>query len=224
MRRTVITATLTGALALSVPSLAQARHHNHHQHRRGHRHVHLVVFGPAGAFTPRPGSHGLADPSSNPTGSSAPSASGGETAGKVASFVNGVLTLTLNDETTVSGQVNEQTQIHCESAEPNANVSDDQGDGQDGEDQGDRQDGSKDGASNDQSGSSQSSSSPAGDEEQSGDDGHEAEPGEGHEQEDDEAQTGTCGISSLQPGVPVRAAELRIGPAGAVFTDVELLV
>jgi hypothetical protein len=104
MRRIVIAAVAT--LSLAAPSAALAHHHGERHHRRGHHHgqAHVLAFHaqtPAGSTTSR------GTPSTNTTPASE------ESAGTIASFENGVLTIKLNDGSTVSGKVTEQTEIEC---------------------------------------------------------------------------------------------------------------
>jgi hypothetical protein len=94
VKRVLIAAVAASALAGALPATALARHHHA---RHGHkRHAH------------RARSEASGGPSST---TSAPS----DTAiGKVASFENGVLTITLNDNSTLSGKVTSDTDVNCE--------------------------------------------------------------------------------------------------------------
>jgi hypothetical protein len=95
MRRTTIT--LTAALALLVIAPSGALASRHHRHHRRHHHARIERFGTAiGAPT---------------------SSSSADTAGTVQSFNNGVLTIMLNDGSTVSGAVTNDTEIECEAAD-----------------------------------------------------------------------------------------------------------
>ncbi len=182
MRRIALAASLAGALVMSSPALAQAHgsHRRHHHHKHAHAQARVETFGPTQTSTPAP-----------PTE---------ETAGKVASFANGVLTLTLNDGSSISGKVTEQTEIKCESAAPMAQESDFGGNGNDG---------------NGNEGNGGHSSR---------DDEHESSHAGENEQEDDgEGEVGPCGTSALETGAVVRRAELLIGAGGAVFTEIELV-
>jgi hypothetical protein len=141
MRRILFTLLASGALFAAVPavSLAHSGHHqrSHHRTVRHHRirHEHFAGAGPT-AGTPT-------------AGTPSPAA---ENAGTVASFTNGVLVITLNDGSTVSGAVTSATELECEAAAPmqtmdrgpgggdngSGNNAGDNGDRGDDGDQGDR--------------------------------------------------------------------------------------
>jgi hypothetical protein len=187
MRKLVI-ATLAGLLALSATAVAQARTHHATRHRHGHHHARVLHLRPAvksNTGTPTPG---------------------GETAGSVTSFEEGVLTITLNDGTKVMGKVTEDTEINCEQEDAMAHEdaiahAADHGDG---------------GGHSWEDGSHGSENSPGDDNEQGDDNG----------QGDDEGEHGEapgCGIASLTKGALVRDADLRLSSAGAVFEEIELV-
>src|SRR5438067_1926195 len=92
MRRIAGALGIAAVLALGAPAVASA-HHRHHHHRH-HLRVRMERFG---------------------TLAGAPIAAPTSTAGTVASFEGGVLTLTLNDGSTVKGVVTSHTQIKCDS-------------------------------------------------------------------------------------------------------------
>ena len=128
MRRIFLMALASSALALLAPGVASASHHGksrHHAHHARHRssRPRLLQFGapiPAtGAAGSAPQSSSGIAPGSPATTTTSPSPTG-ETAGTVKSFTEGVLAITLNDGTTVSGKVTEETEIHCQSAAPRA--------------------------------------------------------------------------------------------------------
>jgi hypothetical protein len=100
----VLFAVVASSVVLAVaPALAFAESHHHHRgHHRAHR-THARVRNEH--FGSRSGDDSAA---SNST----------QNAGTVASFSNGVLTLTLNDGSMVSGQVTDATEVKCEGAEP----------------------------------------------------------------------------------------------------------
>jgi len=99
MKRMLITAVASSALALGAPAVASAHHHHHKRHHA--KHARVLTFTSAGSPT--------SQPSPTPPASSEP-------AGTVTSFTNGVLTITLTDGTVVSGKVTEQTELKCESS------------------------------------------------------------------------------------------------------------
>ena len=175
MRRILLLVVGALALALAVPGIASAHgrgHHRHHHHAKAH-HARLEHFN--------------APANTDPSNPSAPA-----DAGTVASFTNGVLTITLADGSTVSGKVTSDTEVNCMG--PNAQASRDGG-GDQG-DQGDQQGGSSD----------QSGSNDQGDDNGSGDD-----------QGDQQSQAPTCDTTSLTAGTPVHEAILKIGSNGAEF-------
>jgi hypothetical protein len=198
MRRMIVTAAALAALA--VPGAAIAAHQGTHQrshearhgvhHKRHHRQAHIVRFGAVRSSAPTSGTS-----SPSPAQPSGPT---DETAGTVASFTNGTLTITLKDNSTVSGKVTEATEIECRAAIAGA-ASD--GHGDQGDDHGDR---------------GQSSSGPG--------DGQQGEIS-GRDDGDDQApqqQGGSCTSAALVSGAVVREAELRVTSAGAVWDKVEL--
>jgi hypothetical protein len=200
MKRMLLAAGASATLlALAAPGAADAhksksacRHHHAHHGctlRPAHR-SRVLKFGSPASVT-------------GPTGTTTPTepTSPDETAGTVASFKEGVLTIKLKDGSTVSGKVTESTELRCTSASPAGEGSDD--------DQGD--DSSGDG------GSSHVVSSRGDD--MSG--GHGDDDGAG---EDDGAPSaGTCTTEALTEGAVVAEAELKIGPGGAVWEHVEIV-
>jgi hypothetical protein len=100
------------ALALTAPSLASAHRTRHHRHahaahhrrlhaRRHHRRPSSSKLGPPAPSTP-------STPNTPPPSKSSATT---ESAGTIASFSNGVLTITLKDGSTVSGTVTESTRV-----------------------------------------------------------------------------------------------------------------
>jgi hypothetical protein len=210
MRRTIITAVALAALAIPGAAIAsheaehqgaRGDHHGVHHQKRHHRHAHIVRFGAVA-------SSGAARGTST-TSPAAPSVPTGETAGTIASFTNGTLTITLNDRSTVSGKVSEGTEIECRSAMAGA-ASDGHGDhGDQGDDRG------HDGQSNSGSGSG------------SGDGEHgqvSGRDGDDNDANDDDAhdEAEHCTTAALVAGAVVREAELRVSGAGSVWEKVEL--
>lgn len=110
MRRVLLSTAALTALTLIGPAAALAGHGHHHHHHKAKRHahhtrVHFVRFdagvpGAIGHGTPSPGDVPLTTPAR-------------EDVGKVASYTGGVLTLTLNDGSSVSGAVTNRTLIKC---------------------------------------------------------------------------------------------------------------
>lgn len=191
MRRVLLSTLALTALTLTGPATALANHgrHRHHHH---HARVHFVHLGTRG--TPSPGD----TPPTPPTN---------ESVGKVASFTGGILTLTLNNESSVSGTVANHTRIKCVSAtvpptsEPSKGSGDDNGMGDD-QSGGDRNQGAPQGRGRDEHGQ-----------------------GGGDDQDDDGPITTEppCDTSVLAAGAVVHEAELRIGPSGTEFESIEIV-
>jgi hypothetical protein len=175
MRKYLFAALVSTALVVAMPATALARHHHRHHHSRI-RHEH---FGTAGGTS---------------TTTSGDEMQG--TAGTVDSFINGVLTIRLNDASLVSGMVTGATELQCEAPENEANDNDADDSGS-----GDRL------AMDD--GGSQSGDSNSGD-----DNGGDNDQGEDEQ---------ICTTAALTPGTVVQDAELNISSAGAVWHEVELV-
>jgi hypothetical protein len=198
MKRMLLAAATSSMLALAAPSLALAAHHakchgrSHHAcaHVRRAHHASLRNFGAPLSST------------GTTTAGATPTAPTDETAGKVVSFEGGVLTIKLNDESTVSGKVTEQTEIQCQSGTPPTEGSDD-------EDGGDEASGDDGGDSSSHVSSGLSSQ---GDDMSSGD-------GSG----DGEQSQQACTSAALIPGAVVREAELSVGSAGSVWDHIDLI-
>ena len=123
MKRIFLVAVSSSALALAAPAIASA--HHHHSAKRHHKHhvarARVLDFRASAPAT------------SAPTSPTTPTT---ESVGKIASFKEGVLTITLTNGTQVSGKVTEQTEIHCPStATPSTNDGDDDDQGGSGDDQ-----------------------------------------------------------------------------------------
>jgi hypothetical protein len=212
MRRILIALVMSGAVLVAAPGAALAQHHHarhhharhHARHHRSRRHSRVRHFG-----------RRAQDPSGNPSGQ----------AGTVASFDNGVLTITLNDGSTVSGAVTNDTELECtapgtttqgedgDRGDDNSTSGDDNnpsGDGDNrGENSGDR--GDDNGTDNTANGD---------DDTANGDDN--AANGEDNGENDNENQQ-MCSTSSLTPGTPVAEANLEISGSGNTWKKVELI-
>jgi hypothetical protein len=202
MKRILLTAMASSTLALAAPAVASAHHGTHHagarhssSHKRHAKRAHVVTF----TSSTVAGSH---------SGASATPATG-ETVGTVTSFTGGVLTLTLADNSTVSGKVTERTEIKCG---PGGGSSGESGD----DDQG---------GGDDQGGSGAvGQGAPAGSGPiAAGQRGDSMEGSRGGNQQDEggENEAG-CTAAALVPGATVREAELRVSSAGAVWEKVDL--
>jgi hypothetical protein len=197
MKRMLLAAATSSMLALAAPSLASAHHHakcHARHHACAHaRHARLLSFG-------APISTTTSTTTTAPTTPTTPT--GGETAGNVASFEGGVLTITLNDGSKVSGKVTEQTEIRCQSATPPTEGSDDDENG----------DESSGGNGEDSSHSGPGLGS-------TGDDMSSGDSGDGDGQQTQTA----CTSAALVPGAVVREAELSVGSGGAVWEHIDLI-
>ena len=221
MRRILIALVMSGAVVVAAPTGALAvQHHSRHHHARHHRSSrrHSRV---------RHKSFGRLD--TQPSGTSSQ-------AGTVSMFTDngngtGVLTITLNDGSTVTGNVTTDTNISCMSASA-SQQGDDQGDNGDsqggtGDDQGDSGSSSSSGDDQGDSGSSSSTGDDQGNGGTSGGSGDD-NGGSGDDQGDngdDQGDNGaqTCSTASLTPPTPVAEANLEITSSGAVWTSVELI-
>jgi hypothetical protein len=207
MRRFAFTLAATGLLFVFAAAGAVAHHHHSRNHGVRAHHARIKRFGDV-------------------TGQPATTTSSSDSAGTVTSFTNGVLTIQLNDGSSVSGTVTSDTKIECTTS----------GSQTSGEDQGDESSGSDEqgessSSGTDEQGESNSSGtdeSSSGDEQsgQSSSDHH----GESHDQssssdsqgEDQSETTSSCSSSDLTPGKVVREAELRISSAGKTWEKVDL--
>ncbi|HEX3909349.1 MAG TPA: hypothetical protein VHW67_01440 [Solirubrobacteraceae bacterium] len=196
MRRIIITA--VAAVSLAAPSAALAHngeHHGnreHHHHGRHHRRAHVLAFhaqAPAGTTGTTPAT-------------STPAVSG-DTAGTVASFSEGTLTIKLNDGSTVSGKVTERTEIECPATARGSTAS--------AADFGDRDRGD-DNDRFDNRGHDDGGPGPSG-EDHGGCPGHDA---------GDDQPNEHCTSAALVPGASVKEAFLSLGSAGSVWVKVEL--
>jgi hypothetical protein len=208
MRRSLLTAVGIMALTLAVPTAALAHHgRGHHHHKAHHAKFRFVHIGAGTASTTAPTGTAPTTPTTPP----AP-----ENAGTVASYTNGVLTLTLNDGSKVSGKVTADTRIGCIKPPPpppatgtvqpmDQSPGDDNGQGDD-QSRGDM--------------SQQGDNEPG--EWGHGDHGN-GDNGDDNGEEVQGAPEPPCDSSALVTGAIVRAAELRIGPGGTEFENVLLV-
>ncbi len=116
MRKIILTVVAACALVAFIPASSLAHGHKRH-HRAHHSRVHHKTFG-----------HDWSQSGSNTT----PSTSSDQNAGTVQLFMNGVLTIALNDGSTVIGNVTSDTEIECQAAEPAGMQSHDRGNGDNG--------------------------------------------------------------------------------------------
>jgi hypothetical protein len=198
MGRIGLIAAVVSAFAFGAPTGALARAHGHHSKHHA-RHSHRVKTHIRRFAASNPSAPATTTPSDN--------------AGTVASFTNGVLTLTLNDNSTVSGKVTDATEIGCTSATPvstdfRSRASDGGGDN---------------GGSDQQSDGDQQSGGPTGGSQQSGGDDNGGGDNNSGGGDENGGGTQTCDSSSLVPGAVVHEAELRIDSSGATFKKVELV-
>jgi hypothetical protein len=200
MKRVVLIAVSSSALALGAPAVASAHHHGRHHSKRHAARARVLDFRASiPATSSSPGSSG------SPATPATPST---ESAGTIKSFKEGtnkegVLVITLTDGTEVSGKVTDQTEILCAptAPAPGGDDSDDEA----GSGEGDH-------------GSSTHGESTEG----SHGDAHAASSGDDDEDGQDEGPQ-SCTTAALVPPAMVREAELKISSAGAVWERVALL-
>ena len=203
MRRILLGGLGVAALVVGAPASALAQHHGQHgSHHRSHHatKVHFERFGPQVSSPLSSGATGA----TGATGSTTP-ATPSPDAGTVASFLNNVLTIKLNDGTSVSGLVSPDTQIECTSA--TAQTADAGGDGG-------SNDGNGDNAA--QAGDENSAQSSHENDIQGDDDN------QGDDDQGQSTQAPACDSTALVPGAIVHEAELRVSSSGSQFTDIVL--
>jgi hypothetical protein len=197
MKRILLVAVSSSALALAAPAIASAHHHGKH-HSGKHAAKHHAARARVLDFRASvPASSALGSPATPATPTT-------ESVGKVTSLKEGVLIITLTDGTPVSGKVTERTEIHCTPATPATGGDDDEA----GSGEGDHGSFTKDGPSEGSHGDAHAAST--------GDDGEDGEHGSDSGQE-------ACTTTALVEGAMVREAELSLGSAGAVWDRVNLL-
>jgi hypothetical protein len=181
------------------PASAVARHHHRRHHGRTH-HARIERFG---------------DVNNMPATSSSP-----DNAGTVQSFHNGVLTIVLNDGSTITGRVTNDTELECMAPEQNQTMHED----------GDRGDGDQSG-DGDNSGSGDNQAQASGDQSSGEDQGDAAEQNDNQAEDQNENEAAeenenemenNCSTSHLTPGTIVHEAELRISSTGSIWKKVEL--
>jgi hypothetical protein len=196
MKRILLVAVSSSALALAAPAIASAHHHGkHHSGKHAAKH-HAARARVLDFRASAPASSSLGSPATPATPTT-------ESVGKVPSFKEGVLIITLTDGTPVSGKVTERTEIHCAPTTPASGGDDDEAGSGEG-DHGSSTDGPSEGSHGDAHAAS------------SGDDGEDGEDGSDN-------GSAACTTTALVEGAMVREAELRLGSAGAVWDRVNLL-
>jgi hypothetical protein len=224
-RFTALAAALIGALAiLALPSLAAAKDRNHDRIPDRWEKQHRLSTSVNQARRDQDKDHlrnraeflaGDNPRSADSDGDGIPD--GSENAGTIASFdtETGKLTIDLFGGETISGLVDEGTEIECghEGNGASASSEDGQGSGQDQqgeEEQGDNQTEEEPGDDD-------------GGEAQQGDDGDRSGSGSPSSGEDDEGEgEGSCTTADLVVGTVVQEADLKIANGAATFEKVEL--
>jgi hypothetical protein len=179
--------TAVATVALAVPSAALAHNGERHHHHRGrhHNHAHVLAF-----HAQAPASPGtVTAPPTTPMPD--------ESAGTIASFIGGTLTITLSDGSTVSGKVTERTEIECAAPTAGAARFDDNDRGDDNGFDNSPQDGSS-GPGN----------------------GRGDCPGHGDEHNGEQHEH--CTSAALVQGASVKEAFLSVSSQGAEWVKVEL--
>jgi hypothetical protein len=190
MKRVLFAVVLSSALLTIGPATAVARPH-HARHHRHHARIHRERFGTS------------ATSQTGQTGTSSGNA------GTVASFTNGVLTITLADGSTVAGRVSDATELECTTSSGQSQSGDDSGDNSSSTDSQSSGSSDQSSGSGDQSSGSDNQSSGSGDNQSSGSD-NQSSGGQ------------TCATAALTPGAVVREAELAISSSGATWQKLEL--
>ncbi len=207
MRRFAFTLAASGLLLVFAPASALAHHHRHGHHSNA-RHTRVSKFG---------------DLSGQPT-----TASSTSDIGTVQSFTGGVLTILLNDHSTVTGTVTNDTAIECSGSGQSQGSGEDQGDQSSGgaDDQGDQSSGTdnqgdQSSGTEGQSGQVPTSSEDQGDQTSgAGDQGDQSSGSGDDDQNEDQSQSSTSCTPSQ--GTPVHAAELKLSGADKTWEKVEL--
>jgi hypothetical protein len=208
MRRILLGGLGAVALVVGVPGSALAQHHVHQRSHHKSHHAYKVRFEHFGSNL-TPSSSTGATGAMGSTTTTTPS----QDAGTIASFTNNVLTIKLNDGSSVSGLVATDTQIECTSA--TAQVADAGGGSGSSDENGN---GNGDGNSSAQSGDGNAGA------QDGGDNGDQNNSQQTDDPDDNSATTPApvCDSSSLVAGAVVHEATLRVGSGGAQFTDVVL--
>jgi hypothetical protein len=199
MKRMLLALASSATVALLAPAAAAA-HHGHHRHHGSHRHAssaRILRFGSVSALT----APTTTAPTTTPTQ---------ESAGKVVSFEKEVLTIMLNDKSTVSGKVTQDTQLRCQPATPPTEPGDDEQDTDD--------EGAPEGDKHSQGSGSGDFASQHGDVM-----AHSANEGDNGDNQNNGENQESCPTTALTPGTVVLAAELKITPAGAVWEQVDII-
>jgi hypothetical protein len=191
MRRILITLVMSGAVLVAAPGGAMAAHHHAHHHASHKARHHRSTRRHSRIRHERIGRTDQ-DQGGNSSGQ----------AGTVTSFDNGVLTITLNDGSTVSGTVTDGTELECMA--PSSNPQSEDGDS---------------GGDNNPSGGD---NNPSGDDNNNGDDNGDNNNGDDNGDNGDNGGQ-MCSTSSLTPGTPVAEANLEITSSGATWDKVELI-
>jgi len=205
MRKNWLIALMGAALLAIVPATALAQgHHAQHHAKRHHRvRTHLRHITAANS--------GMTGSTGTTTGTGTSST---DNAGTVTSFDNttGKLVITLTDGSTVSGVVNSNTELKCESASTQAS-------GASGAMQSDL---SRDGGPDQNSGSTQSSSGDQSSNSSQGDQNDQGDQGDQNDQGDN--GQANCTTANLTPGTVVHEAELSVSSAGSIWRQVDLVL
>ena len=180
MRKLLLIITTGCAMVAFAPATALAKRHDHHHRRHHHARVHHKSFG-----------------------SDQSSANSAQSAGKIQTFTGGVLTILLNDGSTVSGLVTPGTEIECSAADMIGMSHDSNGGSDDNGDQG-------------------QAGNPGHGDDQGDNDQGDNDQGDNDRGDNEQAEGQVCGPADLMPNAVVQEAELSVSNAGAVWSKVEL--
>lgn len=232
MRRAMLAAFSAIALTLASPGAALAHHGHRGHHHKGRIKAHhaRVRFEHFGAPSPSNSHPSDSQTTTGSSGESTKPASPSEVVGTVSSFENEVLTLALNDGSTVKGKVTSRTRIECVPAAGTTTSSTEEGPGEDkgsGDDESHQADdkgaGDDESHEGDRQGPSSEQQGKEDESDQRSSDGEGADNDEGDQAMSAPSAEPACGTAALSSGTSVREAELRIGPEGAEFESVELV-
>ena len=191
---------LTILAAGLLPAVASAHRHGRHHHHRG-AHARLESFG-----------------------TNTPTAPASDNAGTITSFAGGVLTIQLNDGTSVAGQVTNATELECVPAVPPtmARLADHGGGGDEGSGNSGSDSHGGPGLSDEQAEAPTPATEPGDDNGNDADDQSlpvTEPPAAG----DDNDEGPACDMTALTAGMIVRDAELRVTSRGATFAEVKVV-
>jgi hypothetical protein len=207
MRKNWLIAFVGAALLAIVPAtaLAHGDHPRHHAKRQHRVRTHLRHITAADS-----------SPGANAGTTTGSGASSTDNAGKVTSFdtTTGKLVITLTDGSAVSGVVNGNTELKCDSASTRSSAAS-------GPMQSDL---SRDGGGDQNSGDTQSSSGDQSSSTGQGDQNDQNDQNDQGDQNDAGNGQAACTTTNLTPGTVVHEAELSVSSPGSIWRQVDLVI